>query len=524
MLLVIILLGTITVMTSALVGARRHSPIVARNASDALEAKVAARTASDLTEAILQSEHVLNAEQLAAIVTNLEEAGVTVSVTATDLDGNAPSGNAQPLILTTSSSVGSQTYTLEKIADYDPDAGNPPDMTGFDWRFGEFALYATEQIVLSGRAGVSKWPGRTENGRLIIGTSNEDASSIVIEEEAKLKNGFVAVPEAASDDTVANSTGEDLNVKQMPDELPLRPSDQPDASDVVITGYDTYTYRYNNFNCNQNFRVGQLLLYDGCVLHVEGDRTIVLERGLGIASSTLRVEGNLTLIAHDIIMANDAAIEVADGGSLTIYVVDDIFLQGSTIGFTREYLQKNPNYVDDPPDYDDAEPIQIFTLEASQADKLGLNPGDDDGGGFEIEVNYNGALRGKVHAPQHAISFYDDAVLCGAVMGERILVDDDACVYYDPALAFEYGWTNTDSPVYEDGETQLLAALPEAVAANDIASAIQVVADANPVTPVAPITDSVPAVLERDAEKCQTYGSPSGAIHFENTVADAGGG
>jgi hypothetical protein len=428
------------------------------------------------------------------------------------------------LILTTSSSVGSQTYTLEKIADYDPDAGNPPDMTGFDWRFGEFALYATEQIVLSGRAGVSKWPGRTENGRLIIGTSNEDASSIVIEEEAKLKNGFVAVPEAASDDTVANSTGEDLNVKQMPDELPLRPSDQPDASDVVITGYDTYTYRYNHFNCNQNFRVGQLLLYDGCVLHVRAIGPSCSIGGSASPSSTLRVEGNLTLIAHDIIMANDAAIEVADGGSLTIYVVDDIFLQGSTIGFTREYLQKNPNYVDDPPDYDDAGPVRILTLDKSEADNLGLDHRDDDGGGYEIEIYFSGALRGQIHAPEHDVRVYDDAVLCGAAMGEHILVDDDACVYYDPALAFEYGWTNTDSPVYEDGETQLLAALPEAVAANDIASAIQVVADANPVTPVAPITDSVPAVLERDAEKCQTYGSPSGAIHFENTVADAGGG
>lgn len=524
MLLVIILLGTMTIMTTALVGLKQHSPIVAQNASDALEAEIAARTATDITEAILQSEHSLNAAQLAAIITNLEESGVNVSVTATDLDGNAPSGDAQSLILTTSSTIGSQTYTLEKIADYNPDAGSPPDMTGFDWRFGEFALYATEQIVLSGRAGVGKWPGSSDEGRVLIGTSNDEAKSIIIEDESVLESGNVAVPTSANDGTVTNSTGRDLTVQTLTDELPIRPSEQPDASDVVVSGFDTYTYRYNDFNCNQSFRVGQLLLYDGAVLRVHGDRTILLERGLGIASSTLRVEGNLTLIAHDIILANDASIEVADGGSLTIYVVDDIFLQDSTIGFTREYLQSDPDYVDDPPDYDEAGPVQIFALESSQADKLGLDPRDDDGGGFEIEVNYNGCLRGQIHAPHHEVSFVDDSVLCGAALGERISVLDDARVYYDPALAFEHGWTDTDSPIYREADNKLLANLSSAVSSNDIATAISLVADANPVTPVVPITDSVPAVLERDAEKCQTYGSPTGALHLEETVADAGGG
>jgi hypothetical protein len=417
MLLVIILLGTMTIMTTALVSIRQHSPIVAENASAALEAKVAAQSATDLTEAILQSEHTLTAEQLAAIITNLEESGVNVSVTATDLDGNAPSGDAQPLILSTSSTVGSQTYTLEKVADYNPDAGTPPDMSGFDWRFGEFALYGQESVELFGQSQVSKWPGAPEVKRLLVGTANKNRDAIVIADDAEIASGEIVVPKNANHQIVDNSTAEDYDVEKLEDDLPLRANDDIDTSDLIVTGHDTYTYMYNHYNCDQSFRVGQLLLYDGTVLHVHGDRTIVLDRGLGIANATLRVQGNLTLIAHDIILANDAAIEVADGGSLTIYVVDDIFLQDATIGFTREYLKTGPDYVDDPPDYQEAKPVQILTLTSEEADKLGLDPRDDDGGGYEIEVYSHGALRGRVHAPEHDVRVYDDAVLCGAAMG-----------------------------------------------------------------------------------------------------------
>jgi hypothetical protein len=518
MLLVIILLGTMTIMTTALVSIRQHSPIVAENASAALEAKVAAQSATDLTEAILQSEHTLTAEQLAAIITNLEESGVNVTVTATDLDGNAPSGEAQPLILSTSSTVGSQTYTLEKVADYNPDAGTPPDMSGFDWRFGEFALYGLESVELQGRAAVSKWPGAPEGKRLLVGTAHNGGGAITISDDATVEAGHLILPKDGNDNTVENTTGQEFDIEKLTDKLPVRPNVEPDISGLIVTGHDTYTYKYNHYNCDQSFRVGQLLLYDGTVLHVQGDRTIVLDRGLGIANATLRVEGNLTLIAHDIIMANDAAIEVADGGSLTIYVVDDIFLQDATIGFTREYLRTNPNYVDDPPDYEEAGPVRILTLDKSEADNLGLDHRDDDGGGYEIEIYFSGALRGQIHAPEHDVRVYDDAVLCGAAMGEHILVDDSGRVYHDPALAFKYGWTNPDSPIYRpDDPDKLVKDLPKAVEDDDLSEAIQLVVDAHPVAET-PVIGPLPEVLERDADKCQAYGSPASAQHFEETA------
>jgi hypothetical protein len=90
-------------------------------------------------------------------------------------------------------------------------------------------------------------------------------------------------------------------------------------------------------------------------------------------------------------------------------------------------------------------------------------------------------------------------------------------VYYDPSLAFEYGWTNADSPIYRDADKKLINSLPDAVESNDIAAAIQLVKDANPVAET-PVIGPLPEVLERDADKCQAYGSPASAQHFEETA------
>jgi hypothetical protein len=91
-------------------------------------------------------------------------------------------------------------------------------------------------------------------------------------------------------------------------------------------------------------------------------------------------------------------------------------------------------------------------------------------------IENQSVIKGSIYAP-HAgvVGLEDTSAVYGRIAGKSVTMRDDAALFYDPALDTRTGFTNIESPIYDD-DLRMLNAF-KTLTSLDTAS-LQAVADA----------------------------------------------
>ncbi|MCK4872470.1 MAG: hypothetical protein KAS72_07070 [Phycisphaerales bacterium] len=506
MLLIIVTLATLTVMTAAYLTSRGNSMVIAQNATEAIETQAATDTAGDLAEAILQADVDLTPEQIQTLIASLNIFGTDITVTATDLNGGVPTGATEALIVTAKATQGVQTYAAQHLADFNPEAGEPVDISGFDWRTGEFAMFAVDNVYIRGSSMVCRWttaPPPQGSSSVKIGANSDMSGCITIESGSAIASGAIYTTSDASDSAVDDQSGYGTTVIDLPTDIPILRNTLPNISGVPFW-WDPWWLSFDGgtHTVSDAFRVDYLSLKNDAVVTVSGDVTIVVDTYFEIDGATLLVDGNLTLgIVGNGKLKTNAAIELTDGSSLTIYVKGTLSVDDSAIGFTRA-IQASHAGADTALDY--ADPAEILILGANNE-------------GYEIRLDHGSIVRAHIHAPYHYLKLDHQSALYGCALARNIEFKDRSYAHYDHALDFGFGFTVFDGPLYDDDD-DLIDGVEDAVAAGDASGATDAIIANQTVEADSVITATPPAPGDptlRLADRCQAHPRPTKAHELE---------
>ena len=463
MMLVLISMVTLVIMTTAFVVSRGDAPLIAENATKALEAEAAADTAADVAVAALQVDEKLTPAQIQNIITGLDVYGYSGSVRVTDIQGNAPSGGEETLIVTSQAKVGKRKARSQKIAHFDPMADDQVDISGFDWLADELALFATQSLEISGGAMVTRWevsPRSPLGLPLRVGCNNTSSGCITIDADSGVAGGYAFVPSGASATAIDDASPYDtLNPRDLPSGVPVLGISMPDTDSLPWNKDGYMTIDGENVNFAGNTKLFGMDIRNGSKLELEGNITVAVLGYLSMSGSEIKITGNVTLVVPGSINITDnSVIELTEGSSLKIYVSGNLDISNhSSIGFPADMAALNPTF--EIKDYYDPRAVHIY--------------GGDTFFFDNFDISDRSSVCGVIHTPEHDVKIDDESAVFGSVLARRVKMKGLSRLYYDHVLDPGYGYTVTDGPLYENDD--LIDGLADAVTSGDTDSAYAVV-------------------------------------------------
>ncbi len=503
MLLVLVCLATMAVMTAAYLSAHGNAGVIAENATEAVETELAAKSAGDLAEAVLQADLDLTPAQIQTMFQDHNLAGVTITAEATTFEGTAPSGEAEPLLITVKAQGAQRQHTMQKTANFEPEPDAIVNLDDMDWTAGEFAVFGTRSVSLETSSRVTRWassPLAASGKTLKVGTNSESSGAIQLLTEASIAGGHAFFRPTASATALFNDGGFDTVSRQsLPSGLPLVTM-PVDYTGVQYIGVNPGSYVYG-----ATFALGGTRKYDW--LMFSGGTTVTLQDGCHLAvssdlyldGSTIRVDGDVQITAfRNLFLINKSSIELTAGSTLKIFVADEFKVDNSSIGFDKEVMALKPEPSADLP-Y--ADPNDIF-----------IAGGHTDANNMTISHSF---IRGRIYAQLDSITIQSNSAIYGSVLGRHVKVSDHSHIHYDHSLDCETGYTVTEGPLYDEADGELIDAVWTAVADGDYAEAEAVILEANGVTTEVTVAEATPEITVRKQDRCTAMPRPTKACKYE---------
>jgi hypothetical protein len=485
MLLVLVCLTTMAVMTAAYLSAHGNAGTIAQNATEAMATEVAARSAGDLAEAVLQADQDLTPQQIKKMFQDYDLADLKITATATTFEGTDPSGEAEPLLITVEAKHGARRHTFQKMANFEPTQDIAINLDDMDWAAGEFAIFGRHSVKLDQASVLTRWAASplAANGKTLkIGTNSEASGSIDIRSNSGVTGGHAFLRPSASATALNIDTAfATISRQDLPSGLPIV-SMPVDYLSWASTAFTVAGGELAGFDIpfNGDKKMLWFKLSSGTVLTMQGSSRLAIVDDFVIDNATLRIDGHIQIFVFDnLILDHGSAIELTEGSTLELFVADNIDVRESVIGFSREVLEATPGPAADLP-YTD--PTDIF-----------IAGGHTDAS--HVYVDNGSIVRGRIYAQLDDVQIRGASALYGCVLGWDVKVSEGSYVHYDHSLDCETGYTLTDGPLYDDSDGELVDAVWAAVASGDYDEATTVVLDANGVT-----ADAAAAATEAEVE------------------------
>ncbi len=430
MLLVLISLMTATVLTAAYLASRDNSAVIGENVSHAASARWGAASGVDMARAILQTDsdwRVVHAN--GALVTDFPLTSSTLNLSVQDIETSAPPGAETTYV---------QMLATAFTNDLEHDASAVmivPVTHVANVDLAEFTAFAMEDIRLSGRSQITRWPHSplTKLGLpLFIGVKSTSSGSVRFASNTLAIDTTVWMPPGSNSNGISNSSDLEVNALFMHDDIafPAAP-DPPDAdvwvdvSPMPLTGG---TYRIDvNLRHDALEVIGPVTVnFDGGMIKTEDDLRI---RNGG----QLRVNGDAVIIVHgELEIDATSSIELGPSGSLRMFVGGDVNIDGY-LG-ERNGQASGPN--SDGLGYANVTRIHLMSIESSDV--------------LDWRIKGDALVKAVIYAPHASVRLSNNARVCGRLAVGELQLSNNAVIYYDHALDRQTGYTNAYSLIYDD--------------------------------------------------------------------------
>ena len=448
LMLVVVAMGTATVLTTAYLMSQDNSAAIGANAQDAAASAWTARSGADLALAVLQTELNWVDADPAKLLAGFAIAGGTVSVVLTDMQGMAPDGTETELAMTVVADVNGFKTVLQRIISIQPDG----DLNlAVDPEFGEFGVFAVEQMVVDLGSKIAPWPlspSFKSGAPVKLGMRFIDSWSLELDEDTRMINTELYVrPDASvqlqsmiTDGRFAGGAALQVVVPAIPPRMPAALSsgltlmsdknlgmDSIELSATLPGGqYQTLRIANTDVTATLDDATGGVYLFD----------SIDLSDG-----AVLRINGDVIVgVTNNFKVADGATIELAnDTARVRFYVGGNFDVLNAGIGVTPVVARNLARRVEDIVEYVDPSRIGFYALA-------------DDAGGLlspSILVDNASIAMMVVNAPTARIKVKGSSSVVGRLTGERVHITDDSALYYDPALDNKLGITAFNGPYYK---------------------------------------------------------------------------
>jgi len=453
--LVVVALGTATVLTTAYLVSKDNSAAIGANAQDTAASSWVARSGADLALAVLQTQEDWVDADPEKLFEGFSIAGGQVSVVLTDLSGNPPDGTETEIAMTVVADVNGIKTVLQRIVTIKPDAVFDDAV---DAELNEFGVYAGETFYSEPNSVFAPWPlspAFKSGGAFKIGAGFTSSAEMTLDSEVSMSNvSMYARPDAQQTlkDMVEDprfSGGAVLGVK-IPTITPTLPTSlvglpvvannptfiENNLGPPALQGgeYATMWIENDGTRIRMDDSTGGAYLIDG---------NLTIETG-----SVLEIEGDVTLgVMGKFCVQYGGTIELKDNQSrLRIYTADDVLIDSAGIGIPSEIAQDLDRDVSDIVDYVDPGRVRIYAISKA-----------DGGANFPtIELKNQAIANMVIHAPTSKVRIRDGSSLIGRATCCSFEAKRDGAMYYDQRLDPRTGYTALNGPLYQsNGDLQV---------------------------------------------------------------------
>lgn len=471
MLLVLISLGTATILTMAYVASRDNSIEIGTNVADSATARWSAMAGLELGVAVLETESDWRTNHVNGVMLDDHPIGVAmVDLLIEDLEtGAPPTETTNDVRLTSIATVDNVTQTASATAHI-----SDPEHGGIDVDLSEFAVFVGSDAVIEGDATITRWPTApsSELGRRIaIGTNAEASGTITFNGNGVAIDASVYHGAGASASLVLNTNSPPLQLEGLLGNIPLPaapefPAPRPEVGGEAEDSIDKLEIDTDT-TLDASGAYEEIRVTDAtAVLSVKGDVTLAVAGNLELANQTgMIIDGNLTLVIYDDFkMGNYSFIELLPGATLHVHIGDELIISNAYIGDERADRSVRDSTGTAP--YMD--PNRVYLFGSSNSATWGMRN--------------QSVIKGNLYIPASRLNVREQSAIYGRVAANKLSLTGTASIFYDHWLNSDGGYTNPDSLLFnEDGtiktEVQSLASLD--------GSALQNLADAL----TAPIAD-----------------------------------
>ncbi len=440
MLLVLISMAMATILTVAYLASRDNSAAIGENVASSSSARWTAVSGLDIGVAVLQTKTNWRTDHIAGkLVDDYTIDGVTLDIDITDIEtGKPPTDKSRYIQLVSTALAAGIEQTATAVAD----VPLPEDDNVAAVDLSEFAIFATDKIVLQNDAVVTRWPQAplTALGKPVsLGTQASGASSIELQNNAAAVDAIVYTPPDASNTLVFNATGPEVGTTKLEDTIPVPTEPDPGVEWPKVTDSYINVYRSGTYVAVNDavVRTGSITFEHGAVSHWIGDVTVIANHNVSINSdSAIIVEGDATLICFEDLDINRGSIQVLDDSTLTIYVLDDLILNNGYIGDgPYDYDTDRDNSGD--ADWIDPSKIQIYGIETAERDS-------------NWDLNHTSVIKASIYAPSvPTFTVRDTSALYGRILAQEITAKNHSAIFYDHSLDSGNGYTNPLSELFD---------------------------------------------------------------------------
>jgi hypothetical protein len=432
---------TASILTIAYLASRDNSAIIGENVASAATARWAADSGVDLGLALLETEADWRTLNNGVLADDFALGDGTFDITVVDLETGAPPTSRTEYIELTSRAMVNGVEQVSKISAYVPS----PAQRGVDVDLSEFAVFGADSIQLSGDATVTRWPRSPLSvlGQPIaIGTQSTSAGSITLSNNGAIVDGKAFVSPTASSAAISTSNGRAPEVFELPARVPMpAPPATGEKDPADLTAVEKLLHLTMDIVgglgiINTSTRVADGRLSGGAVRTLRGPITYTSNDDLEMSNAKILVEGTVKMVIFDDLIMQNASIELRPGARLLLFVGDAVSMQDSYIGDQRSNALRDNTGMATPMN---PERIKMFRVPqyTSAANWV---------------MSSNSVMKGSVYARNTRYEIKDQSALYGRVAAQEVRMSEQAAVFYEPALNRKSGYTDLESPMYnEDG-------------------------------------------------------------------------
>ncbi|MBN4060357.1 hypothetical protein JYT11_00770 [Planctomycetaceae bacterium AH-315-I19] len=447
MMLAIVAVAVGTVIAATVLTTNDNSARIGQNAVSAASSEWSGRAAAKIVVAAMQTDtdwqSIIMSDNL---LDNWSLAGANVDVSITNLSGGPVSAGDREVLMTVTADVGGVITVVEQQVSL---ASENEVFDDIDTSLGEFAIFATDRIVVDDGARLRVWKKSeeaTSRPEFKLGTSAVYARDVDLGTGSAFRNVqfFPCFATAASIRMLISdemfSGGRVLPVS--PPIIPVLLTEEDRSKVYANTVLDGTPGTLSFLNTGG-------MAFDSCT--VTGEARLVFDESrdpnfmmnnLTISNGgTVEIRGDVKIVVrNDIFMDNRAAIELSPGSKLMLIVGNRLIVRNSVIGLPETLADIKDRRLSDIPEYQNPHDVHICALDAT------------DGGiaSAAWQFSENSIALGVLHAPVRTVSVANSAII-GRVTAQELNLNRFARVLYDPALDVRMGFTDPSSPMYDGG-------------------------------------------------------------------------
>lgn len=444
MLLVLVALGAATVMGSAYVASREAAPAVGANAEVASNAKWAAQSGANLAVAILQTSLAIDSDlDAGALVSGVSFNLANADALVTSESGQPVTASDRFVLVSALGDAGrlgaiQQKKIIRRSTNRVTEALDP--------QLREFAVYAADRLRLESGAMVAPWPDSVRGPALFtadIALGFSPSSRLSVSGAASMPGARLVLSEGATSSlrTASQSTlfaGAVETEARFPRASVRIPSELTDIPPGLLGVSSILPLLPATVLAASNASVsasgGGVVTFDG------GVRRDYSVHNLSANNGTIRIVGDVRiLVRNDLDLTDRAAIDLAPGARLEIYVIDDVTITNSVVGFPKSTANNTFRHYSNLTGVFDSTRARIFVVDPSAGGESGQS----------VTLSSRALLAAEIHAPAATVDIAGNSSVIGRVSAYDFRMRDSSAVFYDHALNRGGGLADTSGPLYD---------------------------------------------------------------------------